>query len=339
MPLIRADQLAVAPGGRGDDRDLEGEGLHDRPGQALPVAGQDERVGAGDHRADIPDEAGEVDAIAHAEPLGQGLETGPLGAVAEEGQPSPAVGDERQRLDHVGVALVRVELGDDDEERHVRSPAELLAGTPDLIRVELRARIDARFEADPGHPHQTRGRHDPMAPGRLEILVVDDHQPIGPAAGDPLRRHEEGVGRQRAILVEVEPVRGIGQGWSSRGGHPADRDPGDQAGDRGMDVDQVVTRLEDGGHRALAAEDPADVEDRARQGQLVDVIEGLAQGRVAGGRTGRGIDPPAQGPEMGRIGQQEAAQRSGDGGHDEQRDAPGKGRPQRCDGVDHLPPA
>ena len=70
-------------------------------------------------------------------------------------------------------------------------------------------------DSDPRHPDQRPGGHDPVTDGGPLILVVDDHEPVGPATGDPFGEEEDDVRQATATLVEVESMRRVGNG---RGG-------------------------------------------------------------------------------------------------------------------------
>lgn len=164
-------------------------------------------------------------------------------------------------------------------------------------------------------------------PRRLKILVVDDHESVGPPSGDALDRREDSVRGGVPSLVEVKPVGRVGNHRPPGLGHPAHDETGHECGDGCVDVHDVGSGLEDLGDGLDAAPQAVHVADRSREREFVDMIKGVRQCSVAPGTVCRGIDPPPHGAEMLGVGTKELVDRARDGGHDQQ------GRPT---GVGHL---
>src|SRR6185295_7301180 len=162
----------------------------------------------------------------------------------------------------VSRALVRIELADQGEHRYADRNAQLPSEPRRSAGVDPSRVVEARVDADPGHVHQSVARNDP-GPARGGLVLVADHdQAIGPAPGHALDGQVCGVRQGATRRVEMEAVRGVGDGGTSVGWQSANGEPRQEARDRGVDMDDVGLVLEDRGEGATRARQPADVTDR-----------------------------------------------------------------------------
>ena len=78
----------------------------------------------------------------------------------------------------------------------------------------LRTGVPIRVDPDARHVPQSPPRQHSIALGGLEVLLVDDHEAVGQATGDPLGGHEERVRQRVPPSIEVEAVGGVDHGWT-----------------------------------------------------------------------------------------------------------------------------
>ncbi len=246
-------------------------------------------------------------------------------AAADEHQVGSRVPQQRQRSEHVRLPLVPIELPDDREQRRVEREPELSPDPRERVRLHRRWRVVAGIQPDPRHVHESPGRDDVMPAGGLLVLVADHDQAVGPAACDALRGQERGIRQQVAGRMEMEAMRGVGDERPALDGHPAHDVARQEAGDRRVDVDDVGRCLEDPEQRASGPREPANVEQRSRERQLVDSIERVKDPGIARGAVGGGLDAPAERPKVGCIRGEERPDRARDRGDDEQRGLRGWG--------------
>ena len=225
------------------------------------------------------------------------------------GVPHPAQGGH----DVVGP-LPAIQPTDDAEEGRRGVEAQVGANRGDGGIRHAGPRVQLRVHADARHEQQAASGHDPMPQGGGVVPFVDDHEAIGPATGDLLRGEEGEVRQQPAVRVEVESVRRVDGGRPPLDGKAADRGPRHECRDRRVDVHDVVAGAHDPGDRPQAAHDPADVQDGARQRDLVERVEVPLHHGVDRRPAGRGLDAPALLAEVRGVGEHEH-EGVGDRGH------------------------
>ena len=281
-----------------------------------------------------PTMPGEDDPIRHAQALDEPLQLGPEGPVAEQDQPGARIAQPGHGGDGVRLALVPRELADEHEVGSVgrdRLARTVIAKGPIFVRCgrQGRPRVVVGVHADPGHPDQGAAWHEPVLAGSGLVLVVDDDEAVGPPPGDALREQERCVGQATATAMEMEPVRRVGDCRPTVLRHAPDGQARDERGDRGMDMDDIEGRsTKQPADRSLAADQPRNLPERTRQGDLPHRVESVQEDGIAGHAGGRGVHVPAQRPEMCRQRAEELPDRRRHGSHIQQAGAaiPGPGR-------------
>ena len=197
------------------------------------------------------------------------------------------------------------ELGNDEEDG-------LLFPCPDFpadsLRLSRRYRaVGLQVDADPRHvAHPCRGEQtQPQRCG--PVLFVHRHQVIGPAPGQLFQGAEGGILQRRPTLVEMEAVRGVDQRWPPS--PVAQSHAGDEGGDWGMDVDQVVIPVFHQLAQSLGCgKEVLQLQRVARPIDLEGMIEDFPAFGTAGGPLRQSVDTPAASAKMADEWEQEGAQ-------------------------------
>jgi hypothetical protein len=143
------------------------------------------------------------------------------------------------------VTLVERELGHDEHQLIPRLEPELRANGGDVVRrdaIGLEARC---VDADPRHLDETVRRHERKPAHGPGVLVVDHDQVVGPSGRSLLRQGERRVPETPPVRMEVKAVGGVDDDRPVPRARAAQRSAPEEAGDRGVEVDDVVALTRD----------------------------------------------------------------------------------------------